>query len=172
MNISQVKKSLTKVSVVFLWLLLSQASYAQSYSFRSWNYPDRYIRHREYLGFIEPIADDDEVGRKDATFRSVPGLAGKCTSFESVNFPNYFLRHGNFRLHLSKGIDDRGFKQDATFCQVPGLANSLGKSFESVNYPGYYICHSNFELWLHQPDGTQLFKEDATFVISDPLWNS
>ncbi|VVM60716.1 hypothetical protein PS862_03896 [Pseudomonas fluorescens] len=163
-------KGLAVVSAVFLSQLLSQFSYAQEpNSFKSWNYPDRYIRHRLSLGYIDPIVANDKLGRNDATFRLVPGLAGKCRSFESVNYPGHFLRHQNYRLKLAKQTDDQLFKEDATFCVVSGLASSEARSFESVNFPKHYIRHSNFELWLGKSDGSQLFKQDATFIISPPL---
>jgi len=169
MHINIPLKRLVVVSVACL-LLLPQLSYAQEpNSFRSWNYPDRYIRHRLSLGYIDPIIERDKLGRKDATFRLVPGLAGRCRSFESVNYPGHFLRHQNYRLKLAKKTDDQLFKEDATFCIVGGLANSEGSSFESVNLPKHYIRHSNFELWLGKSDGSPLFKKDATFSISRPL---
>lgn len=158
------------VAVGTCLLIFSQASAAQAInSFRSLNYPDRYIRHRMSLGYIDPIVANDKLGRKDATFRIVPGLAGKCRSFESVNYPAHYLRHQNYRLKLHKLADEQLYKEDATFCFVEGLANSDARSFESVNYPKHYIRHSNFELWLAQPDGSALFKKDATFVISPAL---
>ncbi len=170
MYLNSVLKGLVVVSAVSLSLLLSQLSYAQEpTSFRSWNYPDRYIRHRNSLGYIDPIVASDKLGRKDATFRLVPGLAGRCRSFESVNYPSHFLRHQNYRIKLAKQSDDQLFKEDATFCVVRGLASSEGRSFESVNFPKHYIRHSNFELWLGKSDGSQLFKKDATFIISPPL---
>ena len=157
-------------AAVSLSLLLSQLSYAQDpSSFRSWNYPDRYIRHRLSLGYIDKIVAGDSLGRKDSTFRLVPGLAGKCRSFESVNYPGHFLRHQNYRLKLAKRTGEQLFKEDATFCVVWGLASSDGRSFESVNFPKHYIRHSNFELWLAKSDGSPLFKKDATFIVSPPL---
>ena len=170
MYLHSVLKGLVVGSAVSLSLLLSQLSYAQEpSSFKSWNYPDRYIRHRSSLGYIDPIVARDKLGRKDATFQIVPGLAGRCRSFESVNYPGHFLRHQNYRLKLAKQTNDQLFKEDATFCVVLGLANSEGRSFESVNFPKHYIRHSNFELWLAKSDGSKLFKKDATFIISRPL---
>jgi hypothetical protein len=170
MYLSSVSKSLVVGSALSLSVLLSPASYAQEpSSFRSWNYPDRYIRHRLSLGYVDQIVASDKLGRKDATFRIVPGLAGRCRSFESVNYPGHFLRHQDYRLKLAKQTDDQLFKEDATFCVVWGLASSEGRSFESVNFPKHYIRHSNFELWLAKSDGSRLFKQDATFIISLPL---
>lgn len=41
-------------------------------SFRSFNFPDRFLRHRGFHLFVEEV--HDEVGFKDATFRIVPGF--------------------------------------------------------------------------------------------------
>jgi hypothetical protein len=100
---------------VSLSLLVSELSYSQDIAFTSWNYPKRYIRHRNGLCYIEEIPPGDKIGEKDATFRRVPGLAGKGSSFESVNFPRHFLRHQNFRLKLAKFEDTKLFREDATF---------------------------------------------------------
>ena len=170
MYLNSVLKGLIVGMAVFLSLLLSQLSYAQELnSYRSWNNPDRYIRHRLSLGYIDVIVASDKLGREDATFRLVPGLAGRCNSFESVNYPGHFLRHQDFRLKLAKQTDDQLFKEDATFCVVRGLASSDGRSFESVNFSKHYIRHSNFELWLAKTDESPLFKKDATFIISPAL---
>jgi hypothetical protein len=170
MYLKSVLKGLIVGSAVSLSLLLPQWSYAQEpSSFSSLNYPGHYIRHRSSLGYIDPIVASDKLGRKDATFRLVPGLAGKCQSFESVNYPGHFLRHQNYRVKLAKQTNDDLFKQDATFCVVLGLASPTGRSFESVNFPQHFIRHSNFELWLAKSDGSGLFKKDATFIISPPL---
>jgi hypothetical protein len=170
MSLHSVLKGLVVSLVVSLSPLLSQLSYAQEpNSFRSLNYPNHYIRHRSSLGYIDPIRANDALGRKDATFRIVPGLAGRCRSFESVNYPGHFLRHQNYRVKLAPQTDDQLFKEDATFCVVSGLANSEARSFESVNFPQHYIRHFNYELWLAKSDGSPLFKKDATFTISRPL---
>jgi hypothetical protein len=140
-------------------------------SFQSYNFSDRYIRHRNFLGYLEPISD--ELGRKDATYKLVPGLANsKCSSFESVNFPGHFLRHENFRLKLARRINQRLFREDATFCIKTRLFgdNTSSWSFESLNFPGHYIRHKNFELWIDPSDGSDLFRKDATFSITTPLY--
>lgn len=148
---------------------LAASSYAQppkEVSFESFNFPGRYIRHRQMLGYVEKLSD--ALARKDATFRIVPGLSGKCRSFESVNYPDHFLRHENFRLKLARRSNDRAFLEDATFCFVPGLASSTWYSFESVNLPRHYIRHSNFQLWLGRFEDSKVFREDATFRTVAP----
>ncbi|MBD2487059.1 AbfB domain-containing protein [Aulosira sp. FACHB-615] len=179
MKFNWLKKLLSVSTLGFsIWgILLISASSVQSQnsneavSFRSYNFSDRYIRHKNFVGYIEPIGD--ELGRKDATFKIVPGLANnKCSSFESVNFPGHFLRHENFQIKLSRRINQQLFREDATFCIKNRLFgdNPHSSSFESLNFPAHYIRHKNFELWLESSDGSDLFRQDATFIITNPLY--
>ena len=132
-------------------------------SFRSWNFPDHYIRHRDDLGRIDKIVAADKLGRKDGTFRIVPGLAGPCRSFESVNYPGHFLRHQDYRVKLAPRANDELFRRDATFCVRTGLANSQARSFESFNFPGRYIRHRDFHLFVEPKESANL-APDATFL--------
>jgi hypothetical protein len=135
-------------------------------SFQASNYLDRFIRHRGFLGYTEPIVGD--VGRRDATFRIVAGLNGKCVSLESQNHPDHFLRHERFRIKLVRREDTPLFRDDATFCLVSGLASSTGVSLESATIRGHFIRHRNSELWLDRSDGSDLFRKDATFNVTHP----
>ena len=164
------KVALRFVVLTFALLLpaLAAMTYAQGReaSLKSWNFQTRYIRHRNSLGFLDEIRD--RLGKKDASFRIVPGLAGTCSSFESMNYPGHYLRHENFRIKLARNSDDELFKKDATFCMKRGLANSSWTSFASYNFPDHYIRHSNFELWIARFENTSLFRKDATFLITAP----
>ena len=149
---------------VFVSVAATPGYAQQTTSFESSNYPTRYVRHRNSLGYVEKVIASDTLARKDATFRIVPGLAGRCSSFESVNYPGHFLRHQDFRVKLAPRAEDALYKADATFCIRSGLYGSGGKSFESLNFPGHYVRHSNFELWIARADGSTLFRRDATFL--------
>jgi hypothetical protein len=130
-------KWILKVSflVVSLSLLVSELSYSDV-AFVSWKFHWHWIRHRNFLCYIEQISRGDKIGCKDARFRPVPGLAGKGYSLESVNFPGHFWRHENFRLKLHKFVDEKRFREDATFYYTRGLADRIrGRSFESFNFP-------------------------------------
>ena len=62
---------------------------------QSYNFQDRYVRHTNCDVRIDPNVSPAD----DSQFRLRPGLAGSGTvSFESVNFPGYFLRHSQLRL--------------------------------------------------------------------------
>jgi hypothetical protein len=72
-------------------------------SIKSHNFPDYYIRHRNFLGEISRL--ESTLDNKDATFRVVPGLADdKHYSFESINYPGYYLyaAEKNSQIRLMK----------------------------------------------------------------------
>ncbi len=149
-----------------------------SVSFRSFNFPDRFIRHKNFLGELEPISSN--LDRLDATFIFHPGLAftgggGGTASWESRNFPGHWLRHQNFRLVLNKRPPDGSpelelFDKDATFFIVDGLANNSGrnKSFRSVNFNNRMLRHRDFHVFLDEVDPSRdIDRKDATFEVRD-----
>ncbi|MFI9011059.1 glycoside hydrolase family 43 protein [Actinosynnema sp. NPDC053489] len=137
-------------------------------SLRSANFPDRYVRHRDDLAYVEPIGTATD--RADATFTVVAGLAnGACHSFQSVNHPGSYLRHNNMRLVLNGNDGSAVFRADATFCGRAGLAGGGTTSFESFNFPGRYLRHYNYEMRLDQRGTDSAFTGDASFAVSSPL---
>lgn len=119
-----------------------------------------------YQGFIGKITKDESIqANKAGSFKMVKGLAGDNTvSFESLEYPGYFLRHQNFQLKLQQAQGDDLFNQDASFKVVKGLGNSTMVSFESYNYPMHFISNNNFNLVIAQPGADiQTFKNNATF---------
>jgi hypothetical protein len=141
-------------------------------SLKSFNHQDSYVRHQFYLGELTPAVS--YLDRRDASFWVQPGLADAIgVTFQSVNFPHHYLRHQDFRVHLSHlGVFDTDdlLTRDATFMQRSGLADSDGwVSYESMNFPGRYLRHRDFHLWVEPDDGTDLFKADATFELISSL---
>jgi hypothetical protein len=135
-------------------------------SLQSHNAPDRFVRHRDFLGELEPVTTD--VDRRDATFKIVAGLAdSSCVSFESLNGPTYYLRHSDFRIRLDPFTETELFRADATFCPQSGLADNSKFSFESYNGPGLYIRHRGFHLYL-ESGSDDIFRADATFAVVAP----
>ena len=156
----------TSVLLVTAAVVVSHPSFSQTpiYArFESVNYPGRYIRHRNLQGYVEPISTN--LDKLDSSFRIRTGLADpNCISLESKNFPDYFLRHQNFRIVLSSNDSSTLFRKDATFCPKTGLSSKGGTSYESSNLPGYYIRHRDWELWLDKFEGSPLFRDDASFL--------
>lgn len=122
---------------------------------------DRFVRHWEFRAKLEanvaPLADSQ--------FKMVTGLAGSGrVSFESTNFPGYYLRHRNNELWVERNDGSTLFRNDASFTQRAGLAASSAVSFESLNFPGRYIRHSNGLVYLQAVTDAQ-GRADATFVL-------
>lgn len=156
------------LGIAFVLLLISPSiGYSQGAEFVSLqasNYPGKYIRHSNSLGMLDTIKETDALAKKDSSFKMVPGLAGGDSwSFESVNFPGYFLRHKDYRVILEKKSNDKDFKESASFREVPPLAGKDGVSYDSVNYPGSYLRHKNGEIWCEESDKSATFKNDATW---------
>ncbi|WP_309114218.1 family 43 glycosylhydrolase [Saccharothrix sp.] len=128
---------------------------------KSYNVPDRFVRHWEYRARIEanvqPLADSQ--------FRIVPGLSGSGTvSLESTNFPGYYLRHRNYEVWVERDDGSAGFRADASFFRRAGLASGSAVSFEAITHPGYYLRHFNYLMVLRTaPDA--IGRADATFVL-------
>jgi hypothetical protein len=142
-----------------------------SRSLRSVNYPDRYVRHRDNLAYVEPVSSSSSASaRQDATFTVVAGLANSaCYSLRSVNFPDRYLRHYDFRVRLDTNTGDAVFARDATFCGRAGLAGGGSTSFESYSHPGRYLRHYGFEVRVDWRTSDAAFANDASFTVSAPL---
>ncbi|MGC5014181.1 glycoside hydrolase family 43 protein [Streptosporangium sp. DT93] len=140
-------------------------------SLRSANFPDRHLRHRSNVAYVDPLnASSPLADRRDATFTVGAGLAGGgCHSFQSVNLPGYYLRHYNMRLVLQRDDGSAIFKGDATFCGRAGLAGGGTTSFESYNLPGRYLRHYNYEMRLDLKASGSVFASDASFMVTSPL---
>ncbi|GHH01351.1 glycoside hydrolase family 43 protein [Streptomyces lanatus] len=129
---------------------------------QSFNFQDRYVRHADF-----DVRIDQNITGPDAQFRLRPGLAGSGTvSFESVNFPGYFLRHSNYDFQLVRNDGTAQFAADATFRQVAGLADSAWSSFQSYSHPNRYLRHYAYQLRL-DPITTATGRGDATFRVTN-----
>jgi hypothetical protein len=130
---------------------------------QSYNYQDRYVRHANFDVRIDPAASPAQ----DAQFRLVPGLANGSgfVSFQSVNFPGYYLRHYGFGFVLAANDGTATFAADVTFRQVAGLANASWSSFQFYNHPDRYVRHSGYLLRL-DPITTAQGRDDATFRVT------
>lgn len=130
---------------------------------QSYNFQDRYVRHSN----LDVRIDANVSPLQDSHFRVVPGLANGSgyVSFESVNYPGYYLRHYGFDFVLAADDGSAVFRGDATFRQVAGLANSGWASYQSYNYPDRYLRHSNYLLKL-DPITDTVGRDDATFRLT------
>jgi hypothetical protein len=133
---------------------------------KSYNFPDRYVRHSNYAARIDPYPFDPYP---DSQWRMVPGLADAAgVSFQSVNYPTRYLRHSNYAMVLNVDDGTAQFDQDATFYRVAGLADGGWSSFRSYNNPTRYLRHSNYVLRIDVISSASATtdKQDATFRVT------
>ncbi|WP_413760326.1 glycoside hydrolase family 43 protein [Streptomyces sp. MMBL 11-3] len=129
---------------------------------KSYNYPDRYVRHADYAARIDIYPFDPYT---DAQWQLVPGLAdASAVSFRSVSHPTRYLRHYDYVLRLDVNDGTAAFAQDATFHRVAGLADPSWSSFRSHNQPTRHIRHSGYVLRV-DPVTTATDRADATFSV-------
>ncbi|OLF16351.1 glycoside hydrolase family 43 protein [Actinophytocola xanthii] len=129
---------------------------------KSFNFPDRLVRHADNVGRIDPYPFDPY---QDSQWRLVPGLADPAgVSFRSVNYPDRYLRHANYAVGLAANDGSTGFAADATFHRVAGLADAAWTSFRSHNLPDRHLRHAGYLLRV-DPVSTATDRADATFRI-------
>jgi Alpha-L-arabinofuranosidase B (ABFB) domain len=153
-------------------------------SLQSTNFPDRFIRHQNFLGEISQIQSD--LDRKDATFSIWDGAGfGSRVMLRSTNFPLHVFRHQNFRLKIdeynpglilppelggprSETPEELLLSEDASFFLVLGLADLTAVSFRLFNFPDRFIRHRDFYLFVESAD-SDLARMDATFRLRKPF---
>ena len=94
-------------------------------SFSSVNFPGKYLRHSNFrirLDDIPPVTGNHAtlfLFLQDSSFFQVPGLANpKGFSFQSINYPDRFLRHRDFDLFVEPA-NSPNLAADATFLMEP-----------------------------------------------------
>jgi hypothetical protein len=155
-----------------LWRSGADLAVGQTTSFRvvTAGFTDRVLRHQSGVVITSVIDGSDNLGKADATFVVRPGLAdASCYSFESVNFPNDFLRHSSFRLRKDTNDSSALFRSDATFCAQPGLAGG-DISFPAYAIPGKSIRHKNGEVWIGAASGSDPGDGGGGSFAADATW--
>jgi Alpha-L-arabinofuranosidase B (ABFB) domain/Alginate lyase len=128
---------------------------------QSYNFPDRYVRHANYVGRLDANVSPAE----DAQFRIRRGLANPgSVSFEAVNKPGYFLRHWDYAIRLEQYDNTATFRADATFTQQTSTVGSGYVRFRSHNFPDRFLRHQNNLLRI-DPLDSDLAVQDAAFRI-------
>jgi Alpha-L-arabinofuranosidase B (ABFB) domain len=137
------------------------SSWIQSFNFR-----DRFIRHRNFLAELDPEITGPQRDDYAWDVREIPGQPGHVR-IRPHHLPDYALRHKNFRLLIEKpnGSNDAQWKRDTNFVKVEGLAAADWFSYRASNLsPAHYIRHRDFHLYVEPNDNSNLFRQDATFA--------
>ncbi|HOQ02197.1 MAG TPA: AbfB domain-containing protein [Acetivibrio clariflavus] len=137
-----------------------QSSNSVYMKFEAYNYPGQFIQHKIHF---DAYISANGILPEDCVFKIVPGLADQdCISFESKNFPGFYLKNENFKIVLKPFDGSKDFKENATFKKVPGLADENLTSFQSYKYPDRYIRHKHFIIQVDEITSDD-DKKDATF---------
>jgi hypothetical protein len=159
------------------WSQASEPGLGNTVSFSPAATSGNYLRHANFLLWsMAPDLDSTETGALmtlDGSFVISPPNNGKqgYVSIQSVNYPGYFWRHMDFRVHLMQPDGSPPFVDDSSFKVVQPLVagTTNGFSFESSNFPGYYLStnpqDSTGGIWLRQIDtNSQADMMTATFI--------
>ena len=127
--------------------------------------PGRRLRHRNFLARIDPVGPGSAaLDRADSRFTARAGRGdAACLSFESFNYPGYFLRSRDSALRLERADGSRGYDADATFCPVPRTGG--GFVLRSRSFPVRYVTGSDAVLSLNRVAAAQA----KAFVTRPPL---
>jgi len=92
---------------------------------------------------MDPNTDTSDLYLKDSSMIVRKGLDGTpdSISFESVNYPGYYLRHAGYTCQLNKKDGSTLFNKDASFNQIQTPDGSI--KLQSVNFPTYLLTHDN-----------------------------
>jgi hypothetical protein len=126
--------------------------------------PELFVRHMNYSGVLAPVA---AIPFMDSVWKAVPGLSNaKGISFESVSFPEHFLRRQGEDVMMAKNDGSAEFKASATFIKEPGLADAAFSSFRSAAAPGQYIRQFDRTLRMG-PVVTATDRASASFRLTE-----
>ncbi|XP_065671834.1 uncharacterized protein LOC136089702 [Hydra vulgaris] len=125
---------------------------------------NKYLRHQNFILKLHSI-DNSELFKNDASFiiRNDKYYTGYI-SFESTNYPGYFLRHQDYTVKLHKEEPSvELYRKDASFKLVQLGVSLIGKqfSFQSINYPQYQIgikSDDTAAIVLNSQDGFRVVK--------------
>jgi hypothetical protein len=111
-------------------------------SFESAVEPSFYLRHQNGRIKLHEFQDRG-LFKRDATFKKTGGLLDPLdpalVSFESFNFPNYFLVRKEEKLYIEPFADSGSYKRDATFRITPPNWNGTNPVVRSINTPKMHI---------------------------------
>ena len=145
-----------------------------------------FLRHiRSVINTTPFTSGTTDLTKQDSTWKVVPGLAGSvdntCFSFESYNYPGYYMRHKLSRVRIDPRDGSSLFDRDATWCTRFSLDGGTAAgdqgvcTFESFNFSGRYLRNYNGEVWLTRKggplpsDNPTSFEQDASWGIYSPL---
>ncbi|MGK4595501.1 AbfB domain-containing protein [Amycolatopsis sp. w19] len=107
----------------------------------------------------------------DATWRVVPGKADvNCHSFESVRFPEHYLRQSGQRVVIAPSDGTDQFRSDATWCTKAGTTGTTA-TLESFTLRGRFLRQFQNQVWAANTSGQHPY-DTATGYATDTVWQA
>ncbi|WP_267380048.1 MULTISPECIES: AbfB domain-containing protein [unclassified Sphingomonas] len=144
-------------------------------SFEAVNYPGYFLQHEDFRVKLK-LGDTSAASQRGSTFcprGALNGSADPATlSFESLDWPGYFIRHKNFETWLIKYDGTASAAADSTFrTSAAGLVPQAAASMGAMSQPGYLVRHANFIGYIAQIGSASSAgdKLDASFIVRPGL---
>ena len=137
--------------------------------FESVNYPNFFIRHRCFECWLDKFGacGGEALFKLDSSFKVIEGLSNCGVSFQSQNYPEYYLTQKDGLIRI-ENASNPNLKKDATWRMVGGLwPDNKGDTY-SLSYPtapSKFIRHQGYRLKMHENDKSELFLKDSSFNI-------
>jgi len=122
-EVSEIKSDLDRQDATFRLVPGLANRACNSFRATNRNLPGHYLRHQDGRIKLQRF-ESNQLFKEDATFCIKPGLADQfVVSFASYNYPNYYIRHRNYALIISRyNRSDQLFLNDASFRRVSPFA--------------------------------------------------
>ena len=106
-------------STAELWIPVRPglAGHKGSVSFRSCYNARKYLRHSNSLMYGDNFENSQQF-KLDSTFSERKRFYPGTTAYESINYPNRFIRHGGLRLRLNPYSAAPLYKKDASYFEI------------------------------------------------------
>merc|ERR1719461_2558067 len=108
------------------------------------------------------------LGIAAAKYKAGDLKEGMRVSFESVNYPQHYMKHGGWVMWIGKYQDTEIYRQDSSFVVRKRLVTSEPAdcfSIESENYPDHYVRHAGYRMRISKFEDSDGFKQDATWCV-------
>jgi Alpha-L-arabinofuranosidase B (ABFB) domain len=113
------------------WKVVAGLADASCYSFQSVNFPSDFLRHTNSR-VVKASNDNSPLFKADATWCAKDGLSGVGVSFESKNYPGYYLRHYFAQMWIARrggplpSDSANSFEQDVSWNVTTAWAGPSG----------------------------------------------
>ncbi|XP_057300045.1 uncharacterized protein LOC130630534 isoform X2 [Hydractinia symbiolongicarpus] len=109
-------------------------------SFKSLNHSNHYLCNKSSFMFIEKNNQMQNFQNCSSYFIRIDRFYHKSVAFESSSYPEYFIRHDNYRVKLERSDGTTKFKQDASYKIQPIITFIAGSDGDKKTYSRTWLA--------------------------------